>query len=345
MKVATYYNNRDIRIEDRSVPKIGAGELLVKIRSTSICGSDVMEWYRTEKVGRVLGHEISGEIVEMGAGLSNTYKVGNRITASHHVPCYQCHFCDLGHHTLCDTLKNTNFDPGGFAEYVRIPAINVRHGVYGLPENVSYEEGTFVEPVACTIRAQRKAGVRSKQTILVVGCGVSGLLHVMVARAWGVKRILATDLSPYRLDKARDVGADFALEPKENLLDAIRSCNEGRLADVVIVCTTVQKATEQALACGERGSTILLFALAGPEQVIPFPMNEIFWKKGMTLTSSYAACPEEHHESLELIRTGKVPVGRLITHRLSFDQIGRGFEIVSEAKNSLKVILNLPARE
>lgn len=339
MKVATYYNNQDIRIEQRPVPKIGEGELLIKVRASSICGSDVMEWYRTEKVGRVLGHEISGEIVEIGEGIKN-YKKGDRVSASHHVPCYECHFCQLGHHTLCDTLKKTNFDPGGFSEFIRLPEINVRYGVYPLPDNVTYDEATFIEPLACAIRAQKKARVCKGQTVLVIGSGIAGLLHMMLAHAWGIHPILATDLNPYRLLKAKEFGADFIFEAANDLPRCIRESNEQRLADVVIVCSSSQKAALQAMACVERGGTILFFALVGPDQIIPFPMNDIFWQKGVTLMSSYAASPEEHRESLELIRTGQAPVAKLISHKLPFDEISTGFKIVSEAGKSLKVIVD-----
>src|SRR3989338_5129692 len=198
MRVATYYNNQDIRIEEVSVPKIGEGELLLKVRAAGICGSDVTEWYRTKKMGKVLGHEIAGEVVEVGDGVVS-YKKGDRVAASHHVPCYQCHYCRLGNHTLCNTLKTTNFDPGGFSQLIRLPEINVRYGVYRLPDHVSYEEGTFIEPLACVVRGQRKANVRPGQTVLIIGSGISGLLHLLLARAKGVDRIITVDIDESRL--------------------------------------------------------------------------------------------------------------------------------------------------
>lgn len=208
MRVSVYYNNKDIRIEERPIPKIGEGELLIKTRAAGICGSDVTEWYRSGKVGKVLGHEITGEIAEVGVGVKN-FKIGDRVAASHHVPCYECHYCRLGHHTLCDTLRKTNFDPGGFSEWIRLPAINTRYGVYPLGDGISFEEGTFVEPLACTLRAQRKANVRAAQTVLVIGCGISGLLHIHLAKALGVHKIIATDLNEERLKVAKTLGSDF----------------------------------------------------------------------------------------------------------------------------------------
>src|SRR3989338_651698 len=140
MKVAVYYNNKDIRLEERPKPTIGKGEILVKVKASGICGTDVMEWYRIKKAPRVLGHEISGEIVEVFNDVKN-FKIGQRVFVSHHVPCNKCKYCLEGNHTACETLHNGNFDPGGFSEFIRIPKINVDTGTYLLPENVSYEEG------------------------------------------------------------------------------------------------------------------------------------------------------------------------------------------------------------
>ncbi|MBI2339394.1 MAG: alcohol dehydrogenase catalytic domain-containing protein [Deltaproteobacteria bacterium] len=339
MKVAVYYNNRDIRIEERPVPSVKEGELLIKIHSASICGSDVTEWYRVEKVGRVLGHEIAGEVAEVGAGVA-AYKKGDRVVASHHVPCYQCHYCRLGHHTLCSTLKTTNFDPGGFAQLIRLPAINVRHGVYRLPDHVSYEEGTFTEPLACAIRGQRKADVRKGQTVLIIGSGISGLLHLLLARANGIDRISAVDIDESRLKAAGDFGADQVWHASEDIGKRLLEWNENRLADCVIVCSGAETSIRQALDCVGLGGTVLFFALIGPDCVFPMPMNRIFWQKGATLMNSYAASPEDHHESLELIGSGRIPVRKMITHRLPLGRIGEGFQLAAEAKKSLKVIID-----
>ncbi|HPS37186.1 MAG TPA: alcohol dehydrogenase catalytic domain-containing protein, partial [Candidatus Omnitrophota bacterium] len=157
MKVAVYYRNSDVRIEERPVPTIGPGEVLVKVRASGICGTDVMEWYRIKKAPRILGHEIAGDIV---ASNSRKYKPGQRVFVSHHVPCNSCKHCENGNHTACETLHNGNFDPGGYSEFIRVPKINVDGGIYVLPKNLSYEEGTMIEPLACAIRGQRVIGVK-----------------------------------------------------------------------------------------------------------------------------------------------------------------------------------------
>ena len=158
MRAAVYYNNKDIRIEKFPKPRISSKELLVKVISSGICGSDVMEWYRIKKTPRILGHEIAGEITEVGKDVKQ-YTIGDRVFVSHHVACNECRYCRAGYHTVCDTLRSTNFDPGGFAEFIRVPEINVRFGTFVLPDEVSFDEGTFVEPLGCVVRGQRFAGV------------------------------------------------------------------------------------------------------------------------------------------------------------------------------------------
>lgn len=338
MRVAIYYSNSDIRIEERPIPKINAGELLIKVGASGICGTDVMEWYRKDRVPLILGHEISGVITEVGEGVKK-YKVGDRIAASHHVPCGECHYCISGHETVCDTLRKTNFDPGGFCEYLRLPKINVDKGVYLLPKEVSFEEATFVEPAACVLRGQRIANVKSGQTILVIGSGISGILHIQLARLKGAGKIFATDINDYRLNLAKRFGADFIFNAKEYSAENLRSVNSGRLADVVILCAGAESAIAQAFESVERGGVILFFAAANKDAKIPWDINRIFWRNEITLTSSYAATPKEHLEALGLIHNQKINAKDMITHRLKLSEIQKGFQLVVEARESLKVIV------
>ncbi|MEO0206761.1 MAG: alcohol dehydrogenase catalytic domain-containing protein, partial [candidate division WOR-3 bacterium] len=243
--------------------------ILVKVIASGICGSDVMEWYRIKSAPRVLGHEIAGEIVRAGKCIKN-FKIGDRVFVSHHVPCNVCRYCAKGYHTVCETLKKTNFDPGGFAEYLRVPEINVKFGTFLLPDKVSYEEGTFIEPLGCVIRGQRFAKMKTDDTVLVLGSGIAGILHIKVAKAMGIKKIIATDINQFRLDFAKKCGAEV-IDAKENVPEIVRKLNGGRPADVVIVNTTALSAFEQAFASVDRAGTILLFAPTAPEVRIPLP--------------------------------------------------------------------------
>lgn len=338
MRVAKWYNNKDVRVEEMPRPKIGPGELLLRVEASGICGSDVMEWYRIARAPLVLGHEIGGQIVGVGQGVT-AYKEGDRVTVAHHVPCNTCHYCLTGHHTVCDTLRRTNFDPGGLAEYLRLPAINVDRGVFLLPDEMSYQEATFIEPVACVLRGLRKANLKPGDTVLVIGSGIAGLLFVQLARAMGAGRIIATDISDFRLEKARRFGAETTLQAGEDVPARLRQINNGRLADLVVVSTGATSAQLQALKSVERSGTILFFAPTAPGVTIPLSINEFFFRNDITLTTSYAGSPADYQTALELIRAGNLPVKEMITHVLPLSEVGKGFQLVAEAKDSIKVII------
>jgi len=337
MRVAMYYNNRDVRLEDRPKPAIGSGEILIKVMASGICGSDVMEWYRIKKAPLVLGHEIAGVVAEVGEGVTR-YRVGDRVFASHHIPCNTCRYCLTGHHTACETLHTTNYDPGGFSEYVRIPQFHTDRGVFLLPEELSFEDGVFIEPLACVVRGQRLSNLRPGQSVLILGSGISGLLHLLLARALGAARIICTDISEYRMRFAQELGADGVIHAGQDIPDNLRRINDGRLADLVIVCTGAKAAFDQALKCVERGGTILCFATTEPGIDLSVPINE-FWRNEIKLMPSYGNSPIDALEAIDLIRFLRVPVQRMITHRLPLEETGLGFQLVAEGGESMKVII------
>ncbi len=323
MKVAKYYNNKDVRIEELKKPKINKGEILVKMLASGICGTDIMEWYRIKKGPRILGHEIVGEIVE---SKSDKYSLGQRVFVSHHVPCNKCKYCSNGHHTACETLHKGNYDPGGYSEFIRIPEINVQYGVYVLPDEVSDIEGTMIEPFACVVRGQRVIDVREGQTVLILGSGVSGLMNIEYAKALGAK-VIATDIDEYRLKKSKEYGADEAVDAREELKVK---------ADKIIMCTGAPSAISQAFECIDKKGTILLFAI--PSTNIELPTVDI-WRNEITVTSSYGAAPIDLEESLSLIKSKKFNIKNLITHTYPLKDIQKGFDTVVNAKNSLKVVM------
>ena len=338
MRVAMWYNNQDVRIEEMPIPQIGPGELLVRVEASGICGSDVMEWYRIDRAPLILGHEIGGQIVAVGEGVER-FKEGDRVSAVHHVPCNTCYYCLKGKHTMCETLRSTNFYPGGFAEFLRLPAINVERGTFLLPEGVSYEEATFIEPLACVLRGQRLANMKPGDTVLVIGSGIAGLLHIQLARAFGAANIIATDINQYRLEAAKRFGASDAIHAGEDLPKALSDINNGYLADLVIVCTGAKAAPVQAMKSVERGGTILFFATTDPGATIPISMNELFWRTDITFTTSYANNPAEFRTALELIKAGTISVKQMITHRLPLEDAATGFRLTAEAQESIKVII------
>jgi L-iditol 2-dehydrogenase len=338
MRAAVYYSNRDLRVQEVAPPKIGPGELLIRVEASGICGSDAMEWYRIDRVPLILGHEASGVIEQMGEGVSG-FKKGQPVALSHHVPCGKCHYCLSGHETTCETLRKTNFDPGGFCEFLRLPRINVDYGVFPLPDSVTFEEATFVEPLACVLRGQRQAGFKKGKSILVIGSGIAGLLHIHLASVTGAGFILATDIVEYRVSQARRFGAQEALLSQEYTPEVLRKLNHGQLADIVIVTTGALPALQQAMSSVERGGSVLFFAPTVKGLKVPIPFNNLFWRTEITLTSSYAGSPQDYKEALGLIAEKKVSVTEMITHRLKLDEIGEGFRLVQEAKESIKVII------
>lgn len=338
MRVAMWYSNSDVRLEEMPKPKIGPGELLVRVEACGLCGSDVMEWYRLDRAPLVLGHEIGGQIVEVGEGVER-YKEGDRVTVAHHVPCNSCRYCLSGNHTVCDTLRTTNLFPGGLAEYLRVPEINVAQGVFLLPDSMSYEIATFAEPIACVTRGLRKAIMKPGNTVLVLGSGIAGLLYIQVARILGAEKVISTDISDYRLEAAKMMGADIRVRAEEDIPAVIRDNNSGCLADTVIVSTGAVSAINQAFKCVERNGTILFFAPTGPDITIPFSINDMFWRNDMTITTSYAASPADYQAALDLIKDSNIPVEKMITHRLPLEKAGYGFKLVAEAENSIKIIV------
>lgn len=337
MKAAVYYNNSDVRLEEIPRPKISENELLVKIMASGICGSDVLEWYRIKKAPIVLGHEVAGIVEEAGGNVKN-FKKDDRVVVSHHVPCDTCRYCLAGNHTVCETLHTTNFDPGGFAEYVRVPQINVQKGTFTLPDKVSFEDGSFCEALACVVRGQRTAGFNKAQTVLVIGSGISGLLHVMLAKARNAERIIAVDIDPYKLKKASEFGADATINACENIPELVKQNNNGRAADLVIVCTGAPVAFKQAMDCVDRAGTVLCFATTDPGVDLTIPINR-FWRNSVKIMSSYANSPDDLREAMKLIESGTLNVNKMITHRFPLADTIKGFKLMTSAEHSIKIII------
>jgi L-iditol 2-dehydrogenase len=339
-RVAVYHNNSDIRIEERPIPQIGPAETLVRIHASGICGSDVLEWYRVPKAPIVLVHEVAGEVVAVGESVTGV-TIGDRVVVSHHVPCNTCRYCLAGNHTACHTLHTTNFDPGGFAQYVRVPALQTDRGILRMPDSMSYEQGTFVEPLGCVVRAQVRAGVRPGSTVLVAGSGISGLLHIRLAIALGAGRVFATDVSAYRLEWALRCGATAAWDAAaagDRLPELLRDANEGALADLVILGTGAPSAIDQALSCLENGSTFIVFAVPAPGVDYPMPLNDL-WRREVTMRTAYGAAPSDLSTAMELIASARVRVDDLVTHRLPLERAAEGFGLVADAGESVKVVV------
>ena len=263
MKVSVWYSNEDIRIEEVPRPKPGHKEILIKVISCGICGSDIVEWYRMPRAPLVQGHEIGAEVVEVGRSVTK-YKPGDRVFVAPKVPCMKCDYCKSGHYPVCSNVKERL--PGGFAEYVLVPESLIENGTHLLPENITYDQSTFIEPLACVVRAQQLAEVRKNQTVMVMGSGMSGLLHVKLAKSKHC-RVITTDLNRKRLEFAERIGADFTINAAENVPEQLVAKNK-RLADAVILCTSAIPAVDQAWRCVDKGGVIVFFAVPHPDKKV-----------------------------------------------------------------------------
>jgi len=333
MKVAKWYNNTDIRIEEIPKPIPGPKEMLVKVISCGICGSDIVEWYRIPRAPLVQGHEIGAEVVEVGESIQH-FKLGDRVFIAPKVPCMKCDYCENEHYPVCSTIKERL--PGGFAEYILVPQSLVENGTYCLPDHITYDQSTFIEPLACVVRAQRLACVRENQTVLVIGCGMSGLLHIKLAKAKKCK-IIATDINRKRLELAACLGADVTLDAAGNVAEQLVAENRKK-ADIVVLCTSAIAAVEQAWKCVDKGGAIVFFAVPGPEKTVSIPIND-FWTREIRILTSYYCGPPDIVEAINLLKTKTINSDDMITHRLPLKEIAKGFHLVIDGSESIKVII------
>jgi L-iditol 2-dehydrogenase len=307
--------------------------MLVKVISCGICGSDIVEWYRLPRAPLVQGHEIGAEIVAVGKSLSK-YKPGDRVFIAPKVPCMTCNYCKNGHYPVCSNIKERL--PGGFAEYILVSQSLIENGTYHLPDDITYDQSAFIEPLACVVRAQRLAGLRENQTMMVMGCGMSGLLHVKLAKAKNC-RVIGADINLKRTELAARYGAEFTIEGAEDVAKKLMAHN-GKKADLVILCTSSMAAVEQAWQCVDKGGVILFFAVPGPDKKVTIPINRL-WTKEIGILTSYYCGPPDIVESMQLLETRAVSVDDMITHRLPLKDTAKGFQLVVDGQESIKVII------
>jgi L-iditol 2-dehydrogenase len=333
MKVARWYNNQDIRIEEMPKPAPGPQDILIKVISCGICGSDIVEWYRLPRAPLIPGHEIGGMVIETGASVPG-YHPGDRVFAAPKVPCLKCVYCRKGRYPLCTEVKDRL--PGGFAEYILVPGQLVASGMVRLPDRITYDQSTFIEPLACVVRAQNLATIREGQTMLVFGCGMSGLLHIKLAKAKKCD-IVAVDINPKKLEYAKKFGADLTINASEEVPEILLT-GLGNQAEVVILCTSALSAVQQAWQCVDKGGTVVFFAVPDPDKKVEIPIN-YFWMREIKILTSYYCGPPDIKEAMNLIESESVTVDDLITHKLPLSEIAKGFQLVIEGKDAVKVLI------
>lgn len=338
MKIAKLYSFNDIRIEDMPVPRVGPREALLKTKASGICSGDVMPWYIEKKAPLVLGHEPSGEIVEVGKEVTS-FKLDDRVFVHHHAPCFICRYCRRGDYVQCETWKNTKIIPGGISEYILIPETNLENDTISLPDNLSYEDGTLIEPTACVVKALKRANVRRGDTVLIIGLGVMGQLHILLARTYGADKIIGADMVQFRLEKAQEFGADEVIDvSKDNLIDRLKEITDVAMADLVIVGPNNIDAMRQGISAVGAGGSVLFFTPAKPGEQLTIEPNDLYFRD-INIINSYSCGPTDTADALELIEKGIVRAEKLITHRFTIEETAEAFRMTAEAKDSLKSVI------
>ncbi len=319
------------------VPAIGPGEALMRTRVAGICGSDLLDWYVRTKARTVLGHEVAGEVVEVGEGVAD-FAVGDRIVPHHHAPCLQCDACRAGRYVHCAVWRSSGLDPGGMAESVRISAVNLGHDTLKIPEGLSDEEASFAEPLATVIKGFRRARFEAGQSLLVVGLGTAGQLAVRLARLQGASRIVGVDRVGSRLNLARRSGAEETLAvPEQGGADVARLSRRRRF-DAVFVCPGKAEVIRSCFDVVAPGGTLLLFTMAPPEEELVISPHDLYFRE-VSLVPSYSCGPDDTRSALELLATRRVLVGDLVTHRFPIARAVEAFERAKRAEGSLKVVI------
>ncbi len=345
MRVAKLYHFDDIRIEDLPIPEIGATAALIKTKACGICSGDVMPWYIEKKAPLVIGHEPVGEIVELGKELggasysSRELQIGDRVFVHHHAPCLHCRHCQRGDYVQCETWRKTRIEPGGVSEYIVIPEENLRNDTLELPEGMSYEDGTLIEPTACVVKSLGRSAIKHGDTVLIIGLGVMGQIHVLLARARGAGKVIGADMVPFRLRRALELGADSVINvTTEKLQEEVADLTSGFMANIVISGPNSAKAMIQALGAVSRGGTVVLFTPAQPGETLNLHPNELYFRD-INLVTSYSCGPEDTREALRYIESGVVTAEKLVTHRFPIDRTEEAFRLTAQARDSLKCLI------
>lgn len=319
MKASVYTGTRKIEVQQINVPAISEDEVLLKIHACGVCGTDIVKYqYDLVKPPVVLGHEVAGTVEKVGSNVSK-FKVGDRVVVAHHTPCYSCHFCKHGSVSMCETFKKSNLDPGGFAEFLRIPATHVQMTAHKIPEGMTFEEAIFMEPLACILRNIKRANLQQKDSALIVGLGSVGLMTAMALKSMGMK-VFATDLKQDRIDLAKKHGIDWASTPSADLKEQIHSRTHPKGVDLVVLTAGNEKVYSDSIQYIRDGGAVSIFAGMGPQAKLEFNINELY-KREVTVYSSYSPSPIELMEALQMIANREVDVRALSPKSYSLAQL------------------------
>jgi len=330
MRAGVFREKGIVRVEEVPVPEVSDGEVLIKVAACGVCGTDIKKiFHRYVEPPQILGHELGGTVLAVGRGV-NKWKPGDRVMSFHHVPCGKCFYCERRLFSQCKQYKTTGltagFTPngGGFAEYVKAMPWVADRGIVALPDNVTFEEATFIEPINTILKAVQKARVAANETVLVIGCGPIGLQLLLVAKLAG-PRLYTSDPMAVRRAKSLTLGAIESFDPSGGkLVEEIKVRTEGRGADAVLVAVAHPAAVVEALAAARPGGRVLLFVGIDEKEIL----------------GSYSAAADIQEAAAELVLHKKLPVMDIVTHRFPLDKIQEALELAAKpTAESLKVLI------
>ena len=343
MKAAKAFDYDDVRIVELPIPEIGADEALVRVHRCGICAGDVTPWYIKKKCPIVVGHEPCGEIVELGAQADGRFSVGDRVFIHHHAPCHDCRLCERGFYSMCKTWRSSNLDPGGIAQYVRIAKVNLEHDTLILPAALDYDQGALIEPIACVVKAFRRARFQKGDKVAIIGLGFIGQVMVKLAKHLGADTVVASDFNDYRLKHAEKMGADAVYNPKTDGGDFpgfVREQNDGIGADLVLVGPAAPAAIAEGIKIAGAGGRVLMFMAPQPGVMMEIEPNDLFFRE-IDLISSYSCGPDDTRETMRLLQEGVFPSEDFISHHFTMEETLEACRLTAKAQESLKVMVDL----
>ena len=345
MRAGVYRDKGVVRVEEVPVPEIGEGEVLIKVAACGICGTDIKKIFqRYVEPPQILGHELAGTVVAIGPGVTK-WTPGDRVMSFHHTPCARCFYCEKRLFSQCKQYKTTGltagFTPngGGFAEYVKAMPWVAERGIVALPDHVSFEEATFIEPINTIVKAVQKARIIQGETVLILGCGPIGLQLLMVSKLEGAL-LYTSDPIPQRRQKSLSLGSLESFDPTSGkLVEEIRTRTDGRGADAVLVAVAHPSVVTDALATARPGGRVLLFAANDPVTKIEFPAAAVGIDEKEIL-GSYSAAVDIQDSAADLVLGKKLPVMEIVTHRFPLDRIQEALELAATpTAESLKILI------
>src|SRR5713101_5412380 len=325
-------------ITDVPVPRLRPGEVLIKLAAAGICGTDIEKIHGAYGPGGILGHEVSGTIASIGDQVTDL-RESDRVIAHHHVPCYNCHYCEQGDHTMCELFRKTNFDPCGLAEYFRVPETNIsRGGVVRLPSEVSFEEGSMIEPTACCVRALNKAEVKPGDKVLVVGLGPTGLTQIQLLRKMDASTVIGVDIVPHRLEMARKLGASDAIDSSSKGVPEYVTKLTRVGVDLAIVSTGNSKAIQPALASVRKGGRVLLFGAPAQGSTIDLDVGALFSRQ-ISIVTSYSCVESDIHRAIGFLKTGDIELHSMVTDRFGLRDAPKALEHARTSRTAVKTMI------